>query len=189
MNDTDKMNDTDNEHIIGTEFKSVESFMEAIRGKKHSPPIEVFLSIYYFFLRLWEDNLCPRMIFRHTKWTFQKIFKGYSTPELWELDHTIGKFVHKRIKAFREMETTGIPSTVIPPDYVDTPENFEQLRKNWDDILKQIEDAFAIIENSYEVENWDGTNIEDYRKKQDENLETVRKGLKLLAEHYMGLWD
>ena len=94
------------------------------------------------------------------KW--QKLTRGYSDEELWNLDNTICKWLLPRLKAFKE-KTIGYPPTLNSP-------------KEWDDILEKI--ILAL-----ELYNSDLLNNSERAKS-----EQIKEGFELLSKYFRNLW-
>lgn len=110
-------------------------------------------------------------ILTEIKYLFQKIFKGYSDRDLYDLDLTIIDFVLPRLRRFKKMARTGHPSEL-------------KNMKTWDAILDKIIHAFIYAKNIYnDIGLFDD---DDLRKKEyDEFCE----GMRLFAEYFDCLWD
>ena len=103
---------------------------------------------------------------RAIKWFFQKIFRGYSDPEIWGLDYTIAKFIYPRLRIFKQ-HLHGYPSDLD--------------ERKWAEILDKILWAMKFIMDD-----------EDYPHHIEDMEECERKcdaGCKLLGQHFRGLWD
>ena len=50
------------------------------------------------------------------KWFIQKIFRGYSDPEVWDLSGTTAKFLLPRLKCLRGMKH-GYPFMLSPAEW------------------------------------------------------------------------
>lgn len=62
--------------------------------------------------------------FRHL---FQKLFRGYSDAELWDLEATLYLWLYPRLKAFRRMKRIGVPMGYT--------------ERNWEEFLKKSQKA------------------------------------------------
>lgn len=100
---------------------------------------------------------------RWFKFLVQRWTRGFDDSELWSLDSTIAEFVYPRIKAFRAMPMMGYPSGLD--------------EKQWQYILLDIENAFAILANN------------DYVSRSGEDEKCVQRGMKLFVEYFEALWD
>jgi len=72
-------------------------------------------------------------IAENIKWWFQKVFRGWSDPETWELGFTIAKFIRPRLKQFIE-ETQA-----YPPDYDSFEDYIKDLRDLYDAIVWRLD--------------------------------------------------
>lgn len=121
-------------------------------------------------------------LFYKIKWGLQKIFRGYSDIEIWNLDDTIIDFVLPRLKVFRK-QTNGYPPNLG---------SFEE----WEDILDKIIWAF-------EYYNQDSTYFDLKEKYGDEKTETGRfryleeyealeeraeEGFELFGKYFRNFW-
>lgn len=99
--------------------------------------------------------------FRYTK---QKLTRGFSDKDLWNLDVTIAEFIRPRLVAFKKY------SGGLPCDYTEA---------EWHDKLDRMILAFEDIE---EQRMFSAEWSEDRQKETDE-------GLKIFAQHFQTLWD
>lgn len=117
------------------------------------------------------------------KWFFQRLFRGYSDIELWNLDDSIIKFTLPRLKAFRD-QTQGYPSNI---------DTFEE----WQAILDEMIWAMEYV-SSDEMPYWDLK--EKYGEETDEDgklkyivefeklEERARKGFEYFGKYFNNLW-
>lgn len=84
---------------------------------------------------------------RRIRWIWQKITRGFTDCDLWDLDHTIAKFVLPRLKAFKK-QLHGYPSGLD--------------EKQWDAIIGKMIVAF---EHIIKEDDW------THAKEVDEGLE------------------
>lgn len=113
------------------------------------------------------------------KMLWQKIARGFSDLEWWNLDSSICKYVAPRVKYLRE-HTTSHP--------VDLTED------EWNDILSDIEYWAEYYPNG----EFGWTNYELYQKfctkynyeaKSQEYFDKFNRGRKYFFEHFDDLWD
>lgn len=92
----------------------------------------------------------------------QRIENGFDESELWNLDYTIARFIHPRLKQFSEY-VISYPTGMTCEE--------------WEDKLKQMVKAFEIIidDNNWELDN--------------EQVDIVNNGLDLFREHFFNLWN
>jgi len=69
-------------------------------------------------------------IYYQIKWFFQRIFRGYSDPEWWDLDYALARWIIPRLEHLRKH------STGFPPDLGE---------HTWDNILMDMLLAFKVI--------------------------------------------
>lgn len=99
---------------------------------------------------------------RSLKHLWQKLSRGFSDKETWNLDVTFAEFALPRLKRFRQI------SKKIPADLT---------TEKWNEILNDIEFAFTkIVDDDY------------YTLDSVEDNTRIEKGLKLFAEYYRNLW-
>jgi hypothetical protein len=96
------------------------------------------------------------------KW--QKLTRGYSDEELWNLDETICEWILPRLKAFKE-KTFGYPPDLNSP-------------KEWDELLDKMILAF-------ELHISDVPNSPEQARKEGEQIE---EGMKLFCKYFRNLW-
>jgi len=101
-------------------------------------------------------------VFWNIKQKWQKLTRGYSDEELWNLDSTICKWLLPRLKAFKE-KTNGYPTT--------SPEE-------WDTILEKIILALE-LHNSDLPDNPEQARIEG---------EQIKEGFELFGKYFRNLW-
>jgi len=97
---------------------------------------------------------------RKIKFLLQKIFRGFSDDETWNLDDTISKFVLPRLKRFKEINN-GYPHGMT--------------WKQWNSKLNKMIKAFELI-------------IEDNYMMPKSKCKKVDEGLDLFREHFRALW-
>lgn len=109
---------------------------------------------------------------------FQKIFKGYSDEELWNLDVTLSKNIFKYLDAFIKLDRMGYPLTLEKDKaYIDFDNIYH--KEKWEADLNKMRNAFFYIKNG---EHYDlmGNDIKN---------KEIEEGLKLFSERFMSLWD
>lgn len=106
-----------------------------------------------------------KKIIRKIKFAYQRLTRGFDDSELWNLDHTISRFVLPRLKEFkRKYSVRGTPSQI-------------ETNEEWQAILDDMIKAFEIMSQS---------EFPDYDKNK---IEQVEKGLQLFVKHFNSLWD
>ena len=156
---------------------------------------------YRFMCRL-------RQIKRKIRSFYQKIFKGYTDRELWDLNVTFSIYLAKRLRAYKNMPRSGVPNGV----YKFHAEDIDGASAAWELILDDMIFAFEFYEDDGEKmnpyphrEHKKGVGIveaintpytEDQEKaftkwseKNKELQERADRGLELFAKHFTSLWD
>jgi len=101
------------------------------------------------------------------KYFLQKLFRGYSDRDLWNLDVTIAKFIYPRLHRFIEKDVKGWH----PP---------EMSEAEWNKVLNTMCRAFKIITEWPNI-IMEVDDVEPYAKE-------IQKGLELFAKYYLYLW-
>ena len=99
---------------------------------------------------------------RRFKYLWQRITRGFSDKELWNLDITIAKFIHPRLERLIEYQH-GYP------------EGWGE--QSWKGALKKMARAFEII----------GT--DDFWELDQKLDNEIKEGLDLFRKYYFDLWD
>ena len=139
-------------------------------------------------------------MFKKIKWFFQKILRGYSTLELWNLDYTFSKFILKRLKAFQKMKRYGHPSDL-------------KSMEEWNSIIDKMIFSFEYAQFDYGMdEDYLGHNRiwEPIQEKQevfkinnkpvyvnwrynkdihDIDHKKYQEGIELFSKYFSNLWD
>ncbi len=113
----------------------------------------------------------PLIIFRawifllpcRAKWAWQRLTRGYSDPEWWDIDYYLAKWALPRLRHLRK-HAHGFPVGMSELE--------------WDMILARMCLAFAIIEE-YGGDRMDNEAAQKY----------IDEGLDLFRKHYFSLWD
>lgn len=100
----------------------------------------------------------------YIKQKWQKLTRGYSDEELWNLDSTICKWLLPRLKTFKE-KTIGYPPDLKSP-------------KEWDEILEKIILALELY-NSDLLDSPEQARIEGKQ---------IKEGLELFGKYFGNLW-
>ena len=116
-------------------------------------------------------------------WTSTDEDEGIKEQDLWSLDMTLTDYILPRIIAFRRMKRHGYPvSDADVASHNDT--NDEETKAleahamaEWENILFDIEAAFRALKDTED----------DARSRQE--LDPIKRGLALFAEHYEHLWE
>lgn len=134
----------------------------------------MFKKIYYFILRKYCDwtndyNDFPgHRLAKDIKWILQKIFRGYSDLDLWNLDNHLAKILSSRLKAYKRMKRFCYP----PPE---DPRNVEiKDERDWEVVLDEMIEGFDV----YLKED---IGVEETKK--------VERAFELFAKYFGYLWD
>lgn len=100
----------------------------------------------------------------YIKQKWQKLTRGYSDEELWNLDGTICKWLLPRLKTFKE-KTIGYPPTLSSP-------------KEWNGILEKIILALELY-NSDLPDSPEQARIEGKQ---------IKEGFELFGKYFCNLW-
>ena len=101
------------------------------------------------------------------KYFFQKIFRGFSDKELWDIGEALYLWLYPRLKAYRGMKRHGVPM-----EYTD---------REWEEFLKRSQVA---------LETYLGDNIyKGFKKPIKCDYKKIDKELKDLLAHIDLLWD
>lgn len=104
---------------------------------------------------------------------YQKLTRGFSDDELWNLDHTIVQFILPRLKQFKKVNN-GYPP--YGTDLKNTSKKIKMTQANWDAILDAMIEAFTILVD------------EDYCFLNEAQEKIVDKGLKYFGLYFRNLW-
>jgi len=130
-------------------------------------------SLYYYYHKV--IGIRPYHVTNRIKWWWQRRRRGFDDSELWNLDHTIAKFILPRLKRFKEI-CHGYPSEL----HVDGDGKIGE--KRWDEILDKMIISFeAVI-------NMDETILEGKEAYEAANKHH-KEGMKLFCEYFGNLWD
>jgi hypothetical protein len=96
----------------------------------------------------------------------QRIFRGFSDKETWNLDKTISMFILPRLRRFKKLKN-GYPCGMT--------------EERWDHLLGKMIVAFEILNDS-------DFSYEDDLDLRVERTRKVKEGLDLFSKYYMDLW-
>ena len=99
------------------------------------------------------------------KMKYQKLIRGYSDIEIWNLDITTAEWIIPRLKYLKE-HTCG-----YPPDL----ETFEE----WQEILQKMIDAFELYACESET-------IDEAQLKTENEI--IEEGIQLFGKYFRALW-
>lgn len=101
------------------------------------------------------------------KYIFQKLIRGYSDDELWDLDDTLARYILPRLKRFREVNTNSYPGECGS-------------LKRWYRKLDKMIWAF-----DYVIRNKEYDDIKEIQK----DNKRCQEGLELFGKYFWNLWD
>lgn len=114
-------------------------------------------------------------ILKNLKWKTQKIFRGYSDIEMWNLDDTISKWIVPKLKTFKII-TQGYPTSM---------DTFEE----WQDMLDEMIFGFEWPANETE---WYAKNAfypgDAIEARFEAMNDRAKRGRMLFAAHFNELW-
>lgn len=105
-------------------------------------------------------------IFWYIKQKWQKLTRGFTDEELWNLDCTFIKWIIPRLKVFKE-KTIG-----YPPDINSLEE--------WKEIIQKMIDAFEIY--SMDLPEY------AYSSSHEEDSKLMKEGFELFSKYFRNLW-
>ena len=137
--------------------------------------------VAFFFLRFkFIPKYFSEMWFR-IRMAAQKIVRGFSDDEIWDLRSSVVAFVYPRIVMFRDSYSAicpGVISDEMFPGVLNMSEEQEKLANaRWKEILDTMVYAF---EQMYEGN--------EYKLREEENAK-IEDGLYLFAKYFYCLWD
>lgn len=108
----------------------------------------------------------PIVLYRDlVKHPMQKLIRGYSDADLWELDVHLAEIILPRLKSFRDMDKIGHPAGLT--------------EEEWQNILDKMIYSFEALQNQYHVPL-----VESKAE-----AGKIEEGLNLFATHLCDLWD
>lgn len=141
-----------------------------------------------------------RLFLRELKFCYQKLTRGFSDAELWDLHHFMAEWILPRLIAFRDLDRMGFPGNLYEggfgPDNPD--EEYEEADKKWAEILGKMIWSFKYVlwDDSYDDklgrELGIGTFSEYIVKTQEEKMiydKEYQEGMELFSKYFMDLWD
>jgi hypothetical protein len=106
-------------------------------------------------------------ILRTIKLTYQKITRGFSDKDTWNLDHSIANYALPRLKRFKEINN-GHPISLT--------------EEEWDFMLDEMIYAMEYLATQWE-DDWDDINLGS-----EENYARFVKGMEYFGKHFQSLW-
>jgi len=98
------------------------------------------------------------------KWKWQKITRGFSDPESWELDTTIAKFVLPRLEEYRNT------NQILPVQF---------MQEQWNTTLDKMIYSMKIMAMD---------NYLEYILDHPEEMCKIQEGFTLFGKHLFDLW-
>ena len=112
-------------------------------------------------------------IILQVKFFFQRMFRGYSDDEVWDLDNAILRFTLPRLKKLRKI-TQSFPCNFIE----------ENTEEGWDKWKVMLDKMIHAIELKLKDEYWF---MDNEHRETDEAA--VIEGMALFHEYFDALWD
>jgi hypothetical protein len=107
---------------------------------------------------------------REIKWFFQRLFRGYSQCDLWNLPQHLAKILLPRIKAFRRMRRMSYYS------------GEGMSSADWEEVLRKIEWALTFYYKGEEPELFPTLDYVECHRRAEE-------GMTLFGKYFAALWD
>tara|TARA_R100000750_G_C2331441_1_gene90273 strand:+ start:107 stop:526 length:420 start_codon:yes stop_codon:yes gene_type:complete len=107
---------------------------------------------------------------RKVKHIIQKIIRGFSDSDLWDLDYHLSELILPRLKAFRNYNQAGHPSRLKDEN-------------EWNDILDKMIYSFEYVLRDYGIED------DDWNDSQEKKYKEYEEGMKLFIDFFSDLWD
>ena len=112
-------------------------------------------------------------MFHKIKWVFQRLFRGYSDSDLFDLDCHLAKLILKRLYAFKKANKPGLPYDKKKGDFLTSEE--------WDELFDSMIWSLEYIISGRWFDLSDNLKI-------DKDLERYKKGMHNFAEYFSSLW-
>lgn len=104
------------------------------------------------------------------KYTLQRVFRGYSDNEVWDLYAHAMEYIHPRFKAFVEMDRHGYP--------------VDMTQKEWEEILNKIDKGFDLYMKDARCElKWDDS------EELDNYYQQIQEAFELFGKYFTNFWD
>jgi len=131
--------------------------------------------IYYSLRRLWELYFNPKAVGRHLKYFYQRVTRGFSDKECWDLDRTIAKYIIPRLKVLKNLDSSH-------------PIEFNSARE-WNKAIDKMIWSFEFVLTDYGSSEYDFKNTQKWKFKQSLKMKRYKEGMKLFVKHYNSLWN
>jgi hypothetical protein len=164
-------------------FKSLEDERKTLKWKLTRP--------FWVTKRIITD--APKEI----KWTVQRILRGYSSCDIWNLFDVIAKKTLPMLIAFREMDRHGTPTCMWDNVEDSTEEEDKAAKEKWKEILDKMIYAFTFVvhEDNEKYREFLGIELKEgstWRHKEGSYEAAYKKyeeGMNLFAKYFRSLWD
>jgi len=131
--------------------------------------------VFWYILKLWDGILKPTMLKRQLKYFFQRITRGFSDKQCWDLDAIFAKFIIPRLKRMKEV---GHSYPISFNSYAE-----------WCQIVDEMIWSFEFVLTDYGSNDFYLTSRSLWETKQKERMKKFNKGMALFAKHYNCLWS
>ena len=133
----------------------------------------VWKELYWALFRVWNRYFCdPLRFFRHL---CQKLIRGHSDRECYNLDATVARYIIPRLKTFKRL------ASGYPPEF--------RSMKEWHAAIDEMIWSFEFVLSDYNCEEYDFKNPKKWEMVQALNMKRYQKGIEMFAKYYNGLWD
>lgn len=126
----------------------------------------------------WIKNF--KQFFRNIKYAYQRVTRGYSDWDTWDLDTYYQQLFADSVRHFAR-NLHGAP-------YEFYDDNADNPIQKWEDYLNEMADHFDESLRDY-FEEVDSTNIEEFNNFENYKMEEFYKGFDMMREVFFSLWD
>jgi hypothetical protein len=148
--------------------------------------LEVYYCIWRFFNHI-------RYIHKYIKWFLQRLIRGYSDCDLWNLDSHLSDIIAKRLKSFKKINVNSHPGFI--KDLDEWHQNIDKMiwafeNYNKDDYCFTFHD-----EMKFDEPNENGcikvldTGCKCDKEKLKNHWEKTQEGIELFSKYFSDLWD
>lgn len=126
-----------------------------------------------------------RYSLKDAKYAFQRIIRGWDYSQTWGIDYAYSKILGELILEFKRVNN-GVPTSIIAQVYGEewngneTPEQFNDACKLWDEILEEMAEGFLFYHN-YKYDTFEDKDFGILNKK-------INRSLELFSKHFQDLW-
>lgn len=152
-------------------------------------------NFYYKYIRYYFNRIIL--------YPLQKLFRGYSDKDLWNVDYSLGMIIVKYLKAFKKSKRNSYPSCfnnmeeweevlddmIYAFDYLANVQDKDM--EIWNECGCKIKLNFSTKENGEDFiqhESSDET-FENYKRISEKKYDEAKKKAQLFIEHFNSLWD